>query len=354
MGSTSDSAGHQRLPLSELQAWERLGYGLFIHFGMSTFDGVECSPGTAPPSTFHPEHLDVKSWVRLAREAGMRYAILTAKHMSGFCLWPSRWTDYHVGNSPVPVDIVGEFVAACEAEGIVPGLFYTSWDNHHSFGSRNHNELGWGLGYVTPRYEEFQTRQITELVTRHPHLGELWIDIPSMLDRGYKDELYTHVAALAPQCKILLNRGLNIGLSVDARDAWPTDLFAVERITPNGFGWNPWQTVEGKKYYIPCETCETIGMEWFFTEGDSARSVEELLGLFYLTRCRNSNALFNVGPDRSGRVPGWQRDALLELRDRILEDMRRRNPGDDPDVDKVADFIPKLSLRGSKSAGVTD
>jgi len=350
----SEEKSHQRLSLEALREWERLGYGMFIHFGMSTFDGVECSPGTAPPSEFRPEKLDVRGWVRLAREAGMRYAVLTAKHMSGFCLWPSRWTDYHVGNSPVPVDVVGEFVAACRAEGIVPGLFYTSWDNHHKFGSRDHNELGWGRGYVTPRYEEFQNRQISELLERHPDLGEFWIDIPSMLDRGYREELYQRVASLAPQCKILLNRGLNIGLSVDPFDAWPTDLFAVERITPNSFGWNPWQTVEGKLYYIPCETCETIGMEWFYTEGDSARSLEELKGLFYITRCRNSNALFNIGPDRTGRVPGWQRDALLRLRDSIIEDMTRRDPENPGSVERLADFVPKLSLRAQKSAGVRD
>lgn len=284
----------------------------------------------------------------------MRYAVLTAKHMSGFCLWPSEWTDYHVGKSPVPVDVVGEFVSACEEEGIVPGLFYTSWDNHHKLGSRDHNELGWGKGYVTPKYEEFQNRQITELLQRHPGLGEFWIDIPSMLGRGYKDELYHRIASLVPNCKILMNRGLNIGLTVDPLDAWPTDLHAVERITPNGFGWNPWQTVEGRNYYIPCETCETIGMEWFHTEGDSARSLEELLGLFYLTRCRNSNALFNVGPDRSGRIPDWQRDALLALRDRILADMARHPAGLAADVEHLADFVPKLSLRPQKSAGVTD
>ncbi len=351
---SNPNQGHQRLPLESLQAWEKLGYGLFLHFGMSTFDGEECSPGTAPPSAFHPDQLDVRSWVHLAKEAGMRYAILTAKHMSGFCLWPSAHTDYHVGNSPVPVDIVGEFVAACQAEGIVPGLFYTSWDNHHPLGSRNHNELGWGRGYVSPAYEEFQTAQIRELLTRYPGLGEFWVDIPSMLDRGYKDFLYAEIARLLPEGKILLNRGLNIGLSVETTEAWPTDLFAVERITPNGFGWNPWQTIEGRRYYIPCETCETIGMEWFYTEGDQARSIEELLGLFYLTRCRNSNALFNVGPDRSGRIPDWQREALIELRDRILADLAQRFPDEEPTVEKIADFVPRLSLRGVKSAGVTD
>ena len=350
--NSTDNTGAQRLPLSALRAWEQLGYGLFIHFGMSTFDGVECNAGTTPVSAYTPHELDVRSWVRTAREAGMRYAILTAKHTSGFCLWPSAETDYHVGYSPVKNDVVAEFVSACEAEGLVPGLYYCSWDNHHKFGSRDHNELGWGNGYVTPAYEKFQNAQIRELLQRHPNLGEFWIDIPTMLDRGYKQELYAEIARLVPNTKILMNSGLNIGMSIDPADSWPTDLFAIERITPNGFGWNPWQEVEGKKYYIPSETCETIGMEWFFVEGDSARSDEELAGLFYLTRCRNSNALFDIGPDKRGQVASWQRDALFRLRDKVIADARKYHPNWEESPSIVADFVPKISLRGSKSEGV--
>ena len=101
---TGEMRGHQRLTLEQLQQWEKLGYGMFIHFGMSTFvdlDGkVFFKPdGTDLPTAYSPDRLDVDQWVCVARDAGMKYAVLTAKHISGFCLWPSRHTDYSVANS---------------------------------------------------------------------------------------------------------------------------------------------------------------------------------------------------------------------------------------------------------------
>src|SRR5438093_1302814 len=79
--------------------WESLGYGMFIHFGMSTFVGKELPGGQDPSSTYAPDKLDVDQWVQVARDAGMKYAVLTAKHVAGHCLWPSKFTDYDVETS---------------------------------------------------------------------------------------------------------------------------------------------------------------------------------------------------------------------------------------------------------------
>ena len=89
-------SGEQRLSVSRLQKWESLGYGMFIHFGMSTFDEAEMSKGDMPSTYYAPEKLDVEQWIRTAHDAGMKYAILTTKHVSGHCLWPSKYTDYDV------------------------------------------------------------------------------------------------------------------------------------------------------------------------------------------------------------------------------------------------------------------
>src|SRR4051812_43295333 len=117
---SDDSAkGSQRLSIDALRKWEVLGYGMFIHFGMSTFVGQELPSGNEPSSTYAPTQLDVDQWVQVARDAGMKYAVLTAKHVAGHCLWPSKFTDYDVETSASKTDVVGEFVRACEKHGLL-------------------------------------------------------------------------------------------------------------------------------------------------------------------------------------------------------------------------------------------
>src|SRR3954469_12354325 len=127
--------GAQRLSLDALRAWESLGYGMFIHFGMSTFDADEVSKGDKPADFYAPDKLNVDQWCQVARDAGMKYAVLTAKHVAGHCLWPSKQTDYHVGTSSNKTDVVQKFVEACDKRGVMAGFYYCSWDNHHKLGS---------------------------------------------------------------------------------------------------------------------------------------------------------------------------------------------------------------------------
>jgi hypothetical protein len=98
--ATAGESGAQRLSIAKLQTWEALGYGMFLHYGISTYDGHEWSNGRTPASKYHPDKLDVDQWIQVARDAGMKYAVLTTKHVGGFCLWPSRYTDYSVGLEP--------------------------------------------------------------------------------------------------------------------------------------------------------------------------------------------------------------------------------------------------------------
>jgi alpha-L-fucosidase len=159
--------GAQRLSLEKLQAWESWKYGMFIHFGMSTFVANELPDGLAPASTYHPDHLDVDSWIQTARDAGMTYAVLTTKHVAGHCLWPTKFTDYSVKKSGSTTDAVEAFVKACARHGVKPGFYYCSWDNHNRFGSQTPSDKpGFGAAYTTSVYQTFQTNQITELLTK--------------------------------------------------------------------------------------------------------------------------------------------------------------------------------------------
>lgn len=89
------------------------GYGMFIHFGMNTFNQQEWSEGADDVTVYNPSQLDCEQWARVARDAGFRYIILITKHHDGFCLWDSQVTDYDVASSPVKTDVVKALSDAC-------------------------------------------------------------------------------------------------------------------------------------------------------------------------------------------------------------------------------------------------
>jgi alpha-L-fucosidase len=313
-GTAGQETGAQRLPLRKLRAWEALGYGMFIHFGMSTFVGNELPDGQAPASAYSPDRLNVDQWIQTARDAGMRYVVLTAKHVAGHCLWPSKSTDYTVANSGNREDVVAALVKACARRGILPGLYYCSWDNHNLFGSLTPSHTQFNKAYTTSLYQDFQTAQITELLSDYGPIAELWIDIPGVLGRGYRTYLYEHAARLQPDCVIMMNSGISDGANYNVGYAWPSDLIAMERTLPPATGHVKWRTIEGQRYYLPGEVCDTIGKQWFYVEGDRPRSDETLRGLLTASRQRGANLLLDVPPDRHGLIPDEDREALRRLR----------------------------------------
>ena len=302
---------------------------MFIHYGMSTFDGDEWSKGDKPSTLYAPDKLDVDQWISVARDAGMKYAVLTTKHHSGHCLWPSKYTDYHVGTSSNKTDVVEAFVTACAKRGVLPGFYYASWDNHHLFGSLTPILTGWEEAFTTRAYQEFQTAQIQELLTQYGKIGEVWIDIPKMLPRFYRHELYNQIAALQPDALTLMNNGIGDGSKYPVKDAWPADLIAIERFLPNSHtGHVKWRQIEGKSYYMPGEVCDPIGKDWFYKEQDQPRSDAELLGMYLTSISRGTNLLLDVGPDQHGLIPKKYIEALNRLRrniDRFEETTAKAN-----------------------------
>lgn len=308
----------QRLSIERLKEWESLGYGMFIHFGMSTFDSTELSKGDKPSTYYNPTELDVEQWIKVAKNAGMKYAVLTTKHVSGHCLWPTKYSDYSVATSSNKTDVVEEFVNACRKYGIVPGFYYCSWDNHNLFGSLTPSMTKWEYAYTTEEYQAFQMNQITELLTQYGEIGEVWIDIPRVLPRGYRHKLYNHIANLQPNAIIMMNNGIGDGSALSVEHTWPTDIVAIERFLPNSHrGHIKVREIEGKSYYIPGEVCDPIGKEWFYVEGDKPRSDAELLGMYLVTRERGANLLLDVGPDKRGVIPQHYVDALMRLKKNI-------------------------------------
>ncbi|MBI4580084.1 MAG: alpha-L-fucosidase [Planctomycetes bacterium] len=328
--------GSQRLSLDQLRKWEALRYGMFIHYGMSTYTGDELDKGKVPPTTYAPDRLDVDQWISVARDAGMKYAVLTTKHVAGHCLWPTKHTSYSVVHSTDKTDVVEKFVQACEKRGVLAGFYYCSWDNHNRFGSRTPSDphTAWCAGncdflamekqtstrpdaplpsYTTSLYQEFQTKQITELLTQYGPIAEVWIDIPGVLGRGYRSYLYDKIAELQPNTVLMMNSGISNGANYNIDYAWPSDLIAIERRLPPGTGHEKWRQIEGQEYYIPGEVCDPIGKNWFYVPGDEPRPGAVLADIFNSCRKGGVNLLLDVPPDTHGVIPDNHVQALLRL-----------------------------------------
>ena len=264
----------------------------------------------------------------------MKYIVLTAKHVAGHCLWPSKYTDYTVANSRNKTNVCELFCKACEKRGVLPGFYYCSWDDHHRFGGKTPSEGGsWEemsgipkppdevpqpLGKVPPfttsLYQSFQTAQITELLTQFGSIAETWIDIPGVLGRGYRNFLYNRVAALQPETVIMMNNGTASSSHYNVACAWPSDLISLERTAPPGSGYEKWRRIEGKTYYMPGEVCDPLGKEWFWVIGDAPRSDSSLVKQFAACRDSGVNLLLDVPPDTHGAIPQESVDALMRLR----------------------------------------
>src|SRR5262245_39832446 len=159
--------GRRPTPSAAQLEWQRDELAMFLHFGVNTFSDREWGDGKEDPAMFAPAALDARAWARIARAAGFRAMILTAKHHDGFCLWPTKTTTHSVASSPWRGgrgDLVREFVDACRAEGLKPGLYLSPWDRH---------EPRYG---DSEKYNDFYCDQLTELLTRYGQIHEVWFD----------------------------------------------------------------------------------------------------------------------------------------------------------------------------------
>jgi alpha-L-fucosidase len=282
--------------------------GLFTHFGMNTFTDREWGDGHEDPRQFNPTRFDARQWARAAKAGGFKYVILTAKHHDGFCLWPSKYTEHSVKNSPWRSghgDVVREFVDAMRAEGLRPGLYLSPWDRH---------EVSYGDSH---RYNAYYVAQLTELLTNYGPITELFFDGANGEGPNGKKQVYDWnlihgtVRRLQPDALMFSDAGPDIRwIGNESGAAGDPGWCTVNPVLVPYAGFDAPQVGEWLQHgnadgtvWRPGEADVSIRPGWFHHDAEDAkvRSTENLLELYFASVGRNANLLLNVPPTREGR-----------------------------------------------------
>lgn len=306
-------------PTAKQMKWHEMEFYLFMHFGPNTFTDLEWGKGTENPAVFNPTALDCRQWARIARDAGAKGIIITAKHHDGFCLWPSRFSDHTVKQSPWKNgkgDVLRELSEACDDYGIAFGVYISPWD-------RNHPDYG------TDEYNDIYIKTMRELLRGYGDIFELWWDGangegPNGKKQEYDFPRFERVARrFADEAVIFSDIGPDIRWvgnekGIAGKTNWNLlDTIGFER----GHGAPPVDTlntgnVNGKNW-IPAECDVSIRPGWFYhpNEDSAVKSGRDLMKIFMTSVGRGANLLLNVPPDRRGLISAADSASLIAFRD---------------------------------------
>lgn len=308
-------------------------FGMFIHWGLYAIPALGEWVMSERRMTveeyekyfraFDPVDYDPRAWARLAREAGMKYMVLTAKHHDGFCLFDSALTDYKATNTKAGRDLVREFIDACREEGLKVGLYFSVIDWHHpdfpKYKDRQHPmrdcEEYKDEKIDFDRYLDYMHGQVKELVTGYGKLDLLWFDFSYDDMAGEKwraTELIDMVRSHQPDVIIdnrLEGAGDNFG-SILSKNPLPYsgDFASPEQIIP------PEGIRDELGEPVPWELCATMNNHWGYCNFDHLYKSPGLI-IRKLVECvsKGGNMILNVGPDARGRIPKESVRILKEI-----------------------------------------
>lgn len=297
-------------------------FGMFIHWGLYAIPArgewvrskecISVEDYQQYFEEFNPIYYDPRKWARLAKNAGMKYAVLTTKHHDGFCLFDSAYTDYKATNTKAGRDLVREYVDAFRAEGLKVGFYYSLLDWHHPdyphYGDRQHpmrfNEEYKGKEHHFENYVTYMHNQVRELLTNYGKIDIMWFDFSYDDMSGEKWEatkLVEMIRSLQPDI-ILDNR-----LSGDGN----TGIEAIDDNTPiyKGDFESPEQIIPaeglldtmGRK--VPWEACMTLNNNWGYAAADKDyKSAKDVIRMLVECVSKDGNLLINVGPTAKGEI----------------------------------------------------
>ncbi|WP_339708716.1 alpha-L-fucosidase [uncultured Kriegella sp.] len=317
--------------------WE---VGAFLHFGLNVFTGQEHGDGKESPQQFNPTELDAEQWVLAAKALGAKYACLTVRHEGGFCLWPSKTTDYTIANSPYKNgngDIAREFVDACRKHDMKIGFYHTSSHDAHAGLSWYDGYIGWAdnrdslmnIAFKRPglkeRYKQVQQEQMRELLTDYGPIDFMWSDhwgAPGTEDiwnpiTDLVADLQPNMVFMGPETWVPGNEsGLvvypmwNAVSTIDGTNYSRPAANSKDASVENDYGLLETEVRTGNPYgkFWRVRECTT---HWAFHEGGwfwhpevtLPRSLSEHVDLYYRTVGLGANTIINLPPDNRGLIP---------------------------------------------------
>jgi hypothetical protein len=337
------------VPSERQLTYEKMEFFCFIHFTVNTFTGSEWGDGKEDVSIFNPTELDARQWVKTAKDAGMKGLILTCKHHDGFCLWPSKYTEHSVKNSPYKNgkgDIVREVSEACKEFGLKFGIYLSPWD-------RNNSSYGKGK-----EYDDYYVNQLTELLTEYGELYTIWLDgacgegANGKIQKYDWNRYYKVMRELQPNAVISISGpdvrwcGNEAGevreseWSVVAKDMTDPSITAElsqhednEEFrdrpldeTQSDLGSRERLKNEKELVWYPAETDVSIRPGWFYheEEDDKVRSFENLKDIYLKSVGGNTTLLLNIPPMKNGKI--HEKDiAILKRLGEFINDTFKNN-----------------------------
>jgi alpha-L-fucosidase len=305
-------------PTKEQLAWHDKEFYLFMHFGPNTFTDLEWGHGSENPNVFNPTALDCNQWARIAKAAGAKGIVITAKHHDGFSLWPSKYSKHTVRESSWmngKGDVIKMLSEACKKEGIEMGVYISPWD-------RNHPKYG------TPEYNDIYINTMKELLTGYGKFFELWWDGANGEGPNGKKQVYDFTrfkdSALRYQPQVVIFS--DIGPHV----RWVGN----ENGIINSTNWNLLDTAGFKrgegappndtlftgnyngKNWIGAEADVSIRKGWFYhpEEDNTVKSGATLFNLYLQNVGHGGNMILNVPPNRKGLIDPLDSAALMEFK----------------------------------------
>ncbi|MDO9040117.1 MAG: alpha-L-fucosidase [Bacteroidota bacterium] len=306
--------------------WTNDRFGMFIHWGLyalpARHEWVKNQERITDENyqkyfdNFNPDLYNPREWAKMAKAAGMKYAVITTKHHEGFCLFDSKFTDYKATKTQYGKDLLKEWVDAFRAEGLKIGFYYSLIDWHHpdftvdrvhpqrtddkaKLAELNKNrDMG--------KYREYLHNQVRELLTNYGKVDMLWLDYsyPGENGKDNKDwdseKLIKMVRQLQPS--ILVNDRLDLK---DYEDGW-------DFTTPEQYKVAKWPEVNGKK--VAWETCQTFSGSWgYYRDEHTWKDTKQLLVLLIESVSKGGNLLLNVGPTARGTFDQRAESALNSM-----------------------------------------
>lgn len=313
-------------PSARQLEWQRLEFNAFIHFGMNTFTGKEWGDGKSDPKLFNPGRFDARQWAATIRDAGMKMIIITAKHHDGFCLWPSKFTDYSVASSGWKGgrgDVVAEVAAACRDFGLKLGVYLSPWDRHEP-------SYGDSLAYNT-----FFMNQLRELLTGYGDVSEVWFDGACGEGANGKKQVYDWkswyalirelqpgavIAIMGPDVRwvgtesgygrvsewsVVPDVAMNLDSVAASSQQFPVDGgFIPTNRTASDLGSREKLKAARSLAWYPSENDVSIRPGWFFhaAENRKVKTPETLVDIYFNSVGMNAVLLLNIPPDKDGLI----------------------------------------------------